>query len=76
MKKTALIILLAFISIATYAQEENEKIDNSDVAFAVIENVPVYPGCENENGNEALKKCMSTKITEHVVQNFNTSIAR
>jgi len=50
-----------------------EVID--DVPFAVIENVPVYPGCEDKKNNDDRKKCMSEKITSFVNKNFNTGLA-
>tara|TARA_B100001179_G_scaffold219376_1_gene192946 strand:- start:502 stop:1077 length:576 start_codon:yes stop_codon:yes gene_type:complete len=52
--------------------EEEEVIE--DVPFAVIENVPIYPGCENEKGNDAKKKCMSEAITKLVNRKFNTEL--
>ncbi len=48
----------------------------TDVPFAVIEQVPLYPGCENLASNEEQKKCMSQKIQEHVQQNFNTKMGK
>lgn len=51
--------------------EEEEDID---VPFAFIENVPVFPGCENGN-NIAKRKCMSDKINKFVQKNFNTDLA-
>jgi hypothetical protein len=54
------------------------KVNNQevpmDVPFAVIENVPIFPGCGNEINNEAKKKCTSQKISEIVNQNFNTRL--
>lgn len=47
--------------------------DLKPVPFALIENVPVYPGCEKKVGNEARKKCMSDKITRLVQKKFNGS---
>lgn len=47
----------------------------ADVPFAVIENVPVYPGCEDKKNNDDRKKCMSEKITNFVNKNFNTGLA-
>jgi len=48
-------------------EEEEEEII---VPFAVIENVPIFPGCEG--GTEAEKKaCFQEKIQEHVQKNFN-----
>jgi len=54
---------------------EVEEIDEDiEVPFAVIENVPVFPGCEKGN-NAAKKKCMSDKIAKFVNRKFNTDLA-
>ena len=45
-----------------------------EVPFGVIDEVPVYPGCEAMT-KEAQKKCMIEMVTKHVVQNFNTKVA-
>ncbi len=47
----------------------------ADVPFAVIENVPIYPGCEKEPTNAAKKNCMSSKISAFVNKEFNTELA-
>ena len=47
---------------------------NGDVPFAVIDKVPTYPGCEGMSNEEA-KKCMSKKITQLVMENFNIEVA-
>ncbi|WP_310991311.1 energy transducer TonB [Aequorivita marina] len=54
--------------LVSFAQEPETK--RADVPFAVIENVPVYPGC-TENTNEELKNCMSDKISAFVDLHFN-----
>lgn len=52
--------------------EEAPKDDPIEpVPFFLIENVPVYPGCEGLTNNEERKQCMSKKITEFVNKNFN-----
>jgi len=54
--------------------EVEEVEEDIEVPFAVIENVPVYPGCEK--GNNAKKKaCMSEKISKFVQKKFNTELA-
>lgn len=54
--------------------EVEEIEEDIEVPFAVIENVPVYPGCEK--GNNAKKKaCMSEKISKFVQKKFNTELA-
>lgn len=52
-------------------EEVEEEVE---VPFMVIENVPVFPGCESGN-NEAKRKCMSDKISEFVRRKFNTDLA-
>lgn len=52
---------------------EEEAI--GDVPFAVIENVPVFPGCESLDSNVERKECMSREISQFVNENFNTDLA-
>ncbi len=51
-----------------------EQLD-IEVPFAVIEQVPMYPGCENLSQNEQ-KKCMTNEVSKYVAKNFNTSLAK
>ena len=54
--------------------EVEEVEEDIEVPFAVIENVPVFPGCEKGN-NDAKRKCMSDKINKFVQKKFNTDLA-
>ncbi len=53
--------------------EEVEEIE--EVPFAVIENVPVFPGCEKGN-NDAKKACMNQKMNDFIRKKFNTELAQ
>ena len=53
---------------------KDEVEEDVEVPFAVIENVPVFPGCERGN-NEKKRKCMSEKIAKFVQRKFNTDLA-
>ena len=44
--------------------------ENVDVPFAVIEDVPVFPGCEGLSKSKT-KECFQNKVQEHVIKNFN-----
>jgi protein TonB len=46
-----------------------------DVPFILIEQVPIYPGCEDMQNNDHRRKCMNEKINKHINKNFNTNIA-
>lgn len=46
-----------------------EEFDDVDVPFAVIEDVPIFPGCEKENKSE-LRNCFQEKINKHILKNF------
>ena len=69
------------IDISEYEEEveieeiEMEKVEEDvEVPFSVIENVPVFPGCENGN-NEKKRKCTSERIAKFVQRKFNTDLA-
>lgn len=51
-----------------------EEID--DIPFSVIEDVPIFPGCEGLTTNEERKKCMSEKVKLFTHENFNMKITR
>ncbi len=55
-------------------EEDTQQNKIIDFPFAVIEEVPVFPGCEGLDSNEARKKCMSDKISSLVNKNFDTSL--
>ncbi len=51
--------------------EEEDVME--DVPFAIIEDVPIYPGCK---GNKAkLRACLQEKIRKHVNRKFNSDLA-
>ncbi|MFD2917663.1 energy transducer TonB [Psychroserpens luteus] len=50
--------------------EVEEVEEDIEVPFAVIENIPVFPGCENVAKAEQLK-CFENSIKSHVKNNFN-----
>ncbi len=54
--------------------EVEEVEEDIDVPFSVIENVPIFPGCEKGN-NAAKRDCMSKKISQFVNKKFNTELA-
>ena len=56
-------------------EEEEVEEEIADVPFAVIENVPIYPGCEKAGNNAGKKKCMSEKIQKFVQRKFDTELA-
>ncbi len=71
------VALFFFISTNTLvAQEEVEIIEITEdkipenIPFAIIEKVPVYPGCTGDD-NGVLKQCMSENVSAFVNQNFN-----
>jgi protein TonB len=51
--------------------EEEEVVE--DVAFVVIENVPIYPGCKGDNAE--LRACFSEQIAKFVAGKFNIELA-
>lgn len=57
-------------AIAVDDVEVGEEEEEITVPFAVIENVPVYPGCENLASNTEKKACFQQKMQEHIKKQF------
>ena len=47
-----------------------------EVPFAVIDQVPVFPGCENLNDEQAKKSCFNKKMSTFIVEKFNQDLAK
>ncbi|WP_010517619.1 energy transducer TonB [Croceivirga radicis] len=58
----------AIVSVEEVEVEEVEE--EISVPFAVIEDVPVFPGCENLATNAERKACFNEMIQEHIKTNF------
>ena len=52
-------------------EEEEEVLE--DVPFAIIEEVPVFPGCTGTRKQKS--DCLNKKIKKHVVRRFNNELA-
>ncbi|WP_142785066.1 M56 family metallopeptidase [Changchengzhania lutea] len=53
----------------------SDVLNDVDIPFGIIDEVPVFPGCESLTNNEERKKCMSRNISDHVNKNFNIKLA-
>jgi beta-lactamase regulating signal transducer with metallopeptidase domain len=53
----------------------NTKEQTESVPFSVIDEIPIFPGCEGMTQEEN-KVCFSQKVQEHVGKNFNMSLAK
>ncbi|MGB5172024.1 energy transducer TonB [Eudoraea sp.] len=51
--------------------EVGEEEEDIVVPFAVIENVPIFPGCEGAAGNEERKACFQKMIQQHIGKEFS-----
>jgi protein TonB len=49
--------------------EVEEEEEDVDVPFAVIEDVPIFPGCEGVAKSER-RSCFQEKMNKHIVRNF------
>tara|TARA_R110002051_G_scaffold325820_1_gene431705 strand:- start:24978 stop:26441 length:1464 start_codon:yes stop_codon:yes gene_type:complete len=77
-EKTDAIVKLQNAMSAKYSAglsiNNEERLEREDIPFALIEKVPVYPGCESSGDNAVAKKCMSQSLTAFVIDNFNADI--
>lgn len=49
--------------------------EDVEVSMAVIEEPPLYPGCDEEKNREEIVKCLSDNIAEYVKNNYDVTIA-
>ena len=61
------------IEVEEIVEVEEEEVFEEDVAFAVIEDVPVYPGCKGTKQQK--KDCLNKKMQKHVQRKFNAELA-
>ncbi|REE82855.1 TonB-like protein [Lutibacter oceani] len=58
---------------ASKYREEWQYIEGESVPFAMVENVPIFPGCAGTE--EEMRQCLQENITKHINVNFNTQMA-
>ncbi|WP_179009577.1 energy transducer TonB [Winogradskyella forsetii] len=58
----------------TLIDELTGSIENTTLSFHAIEQVPIFPGCENGT-NEEQKKCFTDTITKIINRKFNVDIS-
>ena len=63
------------IEVIEVVETQSQKVIN-DVPYAVVEEVPVFPGCESLQTNAERKKCMSEQVSRHVNASFNTKLGK
>lgn len=55
-------------------KEVKKNVEVETVPFILIEDVPIFPGCENLSNNIERKDCMSEKITKFINKEFNSAL--
>ncbi len=71
--------LYVFVNISTKSVQVSlcENIDSDDSCdFTIIEDAPIFPGCENKNSKSEKKRCFSTSVNRHVARKFNANLAQ
>jgi protein TonB len=80
MKYFYLFVCLLF-TVSSFSQDNLKTInkvteDTAEVSFSIIEKVPVYSGCDENMGNQALKQCMGSQIATFIGKNFNKKLVK
>ncbi len=56
--------------------EPDYEEEKTNIPFALVEEAPIYPGCEESTSNDEIKICTVNKINKFINENFNTSILK
>lgn len=62
------------IEVVDIVEAEKEEEPVAPVPFTLIENVPVFPGCESLGTNAEKKDCMSQNITQFINKHFDRDL--
>jgi protein TonB len=68
MKKYLLSLIILFTNLS-FSQEDLTTTDSTEVGFKIIEEIPVFKGCEEIDRNYRMK-CFDLKIADHIKKNF------
>ncbi len=73
----SIVFIILFVSASLYSQTESKS--NSDkvvesVPISVINEVPIFPGCEYALSKKGRKACLNRKMNEHVLEAFNRDV--
>ena len=52
------------------SKRKKSKVKKTEIPFASIEDVPLFPGCERVAKSDR-RKCFQEKIMKHIAQNFS-----
>ena len=72
MKKYLLSLIILFTNLS-FSQEDLTTTDSTEVGFKIIEEIPVFKGCEEIDRNYRMK-CFDLKIADHIKKNFKKSL--
>jgi protein TonB len=74
MKNTLLLVIFLFATMA-FSQEKDIPNNEKPVEFIMVQNPPVYKGCEGYKSTSSKSICSNKKLTEHIDKNFDTSVS-
>ena len=72
MKRFIFLVFIFFQSNTIRSQEANTLSDKNNVEeiqFELIDEIPVFPGCEEKDKKETFK-CFEIKLREHIIKYF------
>ena len=73
--KNILFLFLFFGVTTVFSQEKGATNTQRPVEFMMIQNPPVYKGCEGYKSTSSKSICSNKKLMEHIDKNFDTSVS-
>ena len=72
--KNILLIILTFYITTVFSQENINSNDEKPVESVMLQNAPVYVGCENFKSASSKNICSNEKLMDHIYDNFDGSV--
>ncbi|WP_075341504.1 energy transducer TonB [Tenacibaculum agarivorans] len=67
--KNLLLIIAIIFSLQGIAQNRDKELE--EIGFSIIDEPPVFPGCETLGSKAEQKNCFNMKMRKHVQKTFN-----
>jgi protein TonB len=73
--KNILFLIIFLFAVIAFSQEKGNPKNEKPVEFIMVQNPPVYKGCEGFKSTSSKSICSNKKLTEHIDKNFDDSVS-
>ena len=70
LKLLFVVLFLSFKTSYSQGDKDEAKTEDQHITLAVVEEVPIFPGCEDLSSHSEKRKCMQKMFSKHIARKF------